>query len=840
MKQLRPWQSVVNRLVACLLVGGVIISAGLTVMEWRTAKRSLHLELTDEIVRTTRNLQSILKSVSERTTTDDQTVSGALSLYTTHPSIIAARLQRPGQSPIQLGDWPVHVEAKARIWALAEHGITTGRELDFQKQTLVHAPFAIGEQTAALELLIDGPAARGRIWQQAIQRTTAQWLLLAVMTLFGLLLLRRWFTGPLEQVAELVQLEAGSEPFNRLAGQMHGEFSQLSGAIGDMLWRIEQTSDALEQQKRAYKSLFQLAPTALLSIDNTGLVTQANRRAAQMLGRDHERALNNVAVHMFVVEEDRGRLRQIVERAAVEDTAHGELRLAVGSGTVDVAVQAVGVRDDDDHLRSVRLSLVDVTDERSLQRNLQSQTHLLNLVLDHMSDALLLVGPEQTIAACNHRLAGLIGDPVDDLVGRHFDAHLFWREISPLEPEQLERSLAEHGSNDDTAEFQVATTSGIFNMRVVAVHDEAGSKVGTLWVVQDVTVQQAGQKLASQQKRQVAVLKQISTGIAQARTIDDLINSTLMCIRQCMEVEAVGMAIRHGRDGRRAIHALYRGDGANRIEPHRQLHQAVVENLMPRVLPTRQTMFWPDLMLDEPWAAAFAGASLTCLAASPLSCGATTQGLIWVAQRGGEQLAPHQLHLLETITPLVAARLHAGMVIEQLEYLSLHDPVTDLPTSATFARELDACRDRLGWSLLLIDIDRFRKVNESLDRGAGDAVLREVAGMLISSCRRSCVVARLDGARFGVIAPDLDEQNTRQLAERLVQTIATVQLPDAGPRADGDDWQLSATIGVAMAQDAAGDPFAVRDLAQKRLELAKGPDAGPVGMIDTPTTRQAG
>ena len=90
----------------------------------------------------------------------------------------------------------------------------------------------------------------------------------------------------------------------------------------------------------------------------------------------------------------------------------------------------------------------------------------------------------------------------------------------------------------------------------------------------------------------------------------------------------------------------------------------------------------------------------------------------------------------------------------QIEYQSLHDPLTGLPNrSLIFDRidyELEASKRRSKtMGLLLIDLDRFKDVNDTLGHQAGDKILVEFGIRLQSTVRRSDTIARLGGDEFG-------------------------------------------------------------------------------------------
>lgn len=101
-------------------------------------------------------------------------------------------------------------------------------------------------------------------------------------------------------------------------------------------------------------------------------------------------------------------------------------------------------------------------------------------------------------------------------------------------------------------------------------------------------------------------------------------------------------------------------------------------------------------------------------------------------------------------------------------------------------------------SLLVLDVDHFKRVNDSFGHLAGDAALRELGQALATSVRASDLVGRLGGEEFGVVLPETDARAAGELAERLRLSVHGVSVPsESGPTA------MSVTIGASQLGSAA-------------------------------------
>ncbi len=152
---------------------------------------------------------------------------------------------------------------------------------------------------------------------------------------------------------------------------------------------------------------------------------------------------------------------------------------------------------------------------------------------------------------------------------------------------------------------------------------------------------------------------------------------------------------------------------------------------------------------------------------------------------------------------------------------SFFDPITALPNlrylhaAARVVLEQSARSGRAG-GLILVDIDRFKHVNETLGRAQGDRLLRELAERLRAVVRGNDYVARVGGDDFALLLPAADEASMRSAAERAASAIARPF------RTDGREIRLEATAGVALFPRDAVDLDVLLQRAEHALERAKG------------------
>lgn len=156
----------------------------------------------------------------------------------------------------------------------------------------------------------------------------------------------------------------------------------------------------------------------------------------------------------------------------------------------------------------------------------------------------------------------------------------------------------------------------------------------------------------------------------------------------------------------------------------------------------------------------------------------------------------------------------------RLRILAREDPLTGISNRRAFFGALDRIlewgrRQGTPWVLAYLDVDDFKKINDSLGHGTGDAVLKLVARTLRDSTRRGDVVARLGGDEFAILLP----QTGSEQADVVIRKLLTL-LDDAMKR---EGWPATVSIGVIIftaAPESVDAAVAVADACMYRVKAA--------------------
>ncbi len=168
----------------------------------------------------------------------------------------------------------------------------------------------------------------------------------------------------------------------------------------------------------------------------------------------------------------------------------------------------------------------------------------------------------------------------------------------------------------------------------------------------------------------------------------------------------------------------------------------------------------------------------------------------WVWHRGAAARGPdgHPLYVEGFLADITAQKMGQA----KLDYLAHHDVLTGLSNRTVFEEELARSLERVKrhfetGTLLFIDLDNFKEINDSWGHQSGDAVLRAIAGRLTVCSRKGDIIARLGGDEFAIVMDD--NQSGEEIARNVPRILEEISRP---LRVLGREITVTASIGVAV------------------------------------------
>jgi diguanylate cyclase (GGDEF)-like protein/putative nucleotidyltransferase with HDIG domain len=204
-------------------------------------------------------------------------------------------------------------------------------------------------------------------------------------------------------------------------------------------------------------------------------------------------------------------------------------------------------------------------------------------------------------------------------------------------------------------------------------------------------------------------------------------------------------------------------------------------------------------------------------------------GILYVESSTHVDFSEEEVLLLRTLADLIAGALHNALTFQKAQEQAITDGLTGVKTHRFFMEALSAewkrsTRAGRAFALVLMDLDRFKFVNDFYGHLEGDLVLQRVGHILETNCRRSDVVARYGGDEFVILMPETNMEHARQLATKLRGWVSADPLLR--------EKNISASFGIACYPLHGSTPQELIQVADASMYLSKHQGGNAVSTAD--------
>lgn len=543
----------------------------------------------------------------------------------------------------------------------------------------------------------------------------------------------------------------------------------LSGAVGIVTDVTEQrrTEQALRAVIDRYRHLVEVNPDPIV-VHQDGLVRYMSPACQQLAGIEHPGDVIGRSIldflHPASLEETLERIGKLTEPGMVSDPA--EAVLLRGDGT-PVAMESISVRIDWEGRPAYQVILRDISERRRAEAAIRYQASLVTQV----SDAVVATDNDGCIRSWNPAAEVLYGWSADEAIGRPAPDVLGPDSVDPdgtIRAGELEHVGADGGSR-------------AVHVSVAPVRDEVGERNGTVAICTDLSERLERRAAEARYSAAVAALDEGVLVVDRTGTIMSVNSSARSMLGDWLREE---------------------------------MQSSEILERWPMVTETG-TPLRPD---EHPLVVALRTGQPQSRVVMGLQ---QEDGVRWFSV---------------SVQPLVhEAAVRAAAVVwsfseitdrkrieEQLSFQASHDSLTRLPNrdlvlDAVAEAVARARADDSSVALLLIDLDRFKAVNDTYGHAVGDNVLQAVATRIAQTARSGDSIGRLAGDEFVVVCPGIDDpEKAHEVAARIAAAVSEpVRLPS------GRELVVTASIGIAFVDAVEGTPEVALSHADVAMYRAK-------------------
>ena len=415
-------------------------------------------------------------------------------------------------------------------------------------------------------------------------------------------------------------------------------------------------------------------------------------------------------------------------------------------------------------------------ERRETERTARDVQVRLQAILDHLPIAIYVRGLDERYELVNAYFAREFGRPADEIVGKTSG------ELHPAElvewARKLERPVYDRGESviSESAAPHADGTEHYHWIIKYPVTDERGKLVGIGGAAVDITERRRAELALAETEAEQAALLRVATAVAQdagSRAVFDLVAEELA---RLLGLE-VGVVARFENAEQATVMGSWFADPAVTVAPIIELDGTNAASLVSRTgRAGRIDHYESTTALGD---AAHAGV------ATPISVAGELWGAVGAARTGEGALPVEAEQRATHFAELAAIAISNAEAREMLASLASTDELTRLPNYRSFHERLRseverATRHGRELSLVLLDIDDFKSINDAYGHPVGDAVLTDVARRLTGRLRTGDLVARVGGEEFAWLLPETDAASALAVAERAREVIDDEPFDPAG------------------------------------------------------------
>ena len=347
--------------------------------------------------------------------------------------------------------------------------------------------------------------------------------------------------------------------------------------------------------------------------------------------------------------------------------------------------------------------------------------------------------------------------------------------------------------------------------------------------------------IESRQMDHLRVFHEVARALTQTLELEEILQTIMEKMRQFFNPERWSMLMVDEK-AQQLYYAIAVGEDAESL---RGLRIPLGEGVAGWVAATGNSLVVPDVSIDTQWSA-FARAhpelKIQSIACVPVRAGDQTLGVIQLLNSKLDLLSEYSISFLRILCDYAAIAIQNARSVDLIHQLTITDDCTGLFNARHLYTMLDELVAESGmafkkqFSLVFIDLDRFKQVNDTWGHAAGDALLLAVAERLRACLRPQDTVARFGGDEFALV---LDEAGSVEDIDCLARRI---QLDMQRPVEIGQgEVCVSASMGIALGSTAYNDVedilrdadaamYRAKEMGRARHEFFVAPATLPKGM----------
>lgn len=532
---------------------------------------------------------------------------------------------------------------------------------------------------------------------------------------------------------------------------------------------------------------------AIAMADLQGRLNYVNEAFLKMWGLDEVSEALGRSVAAFWA--DKEQANRVTETLMDKGSWVGEMTASRRDNSrFDAQVSAHLVNGTDGQPVCMMSSFLDITERKRAETELRK----LSQAVEQSANAIVITNTEGNIEYANPKFVEVSGYPLAEVTGKTprilnsgYHTPEFYQNLwQTITAGKVWRGEIRNRRKDGILYWEDSTITPVF--------DADQKLVNFIAIKEDITARKTLEEAERNHRRLAEALRDTSAALNSTLKLDEVLDRVLENIEKVTTFDAA-MVLTVEENSVRKIRQLNKLQTVlNDDMTGTQLVNSINIPILQEIRETQQPCLIPDTRTDPRWHDVPGMEWSRSLICAPVIIRGQIAGLINIMSANPNAFTPSHSERLMIFAGQAAVAIENAQLFEQAYYLSVTDPLTELTNRRHFFEVARFEFERTHryprtLSVMVIDIDHFKNINDTHGHAMGDVALREVAARIKRSVRTVDIVARYGGEEFIVLMPETGLLEASRVAERVRSSVANYPIVD-------DSALVTATLSIGVAE----------------------------------------
>jgi len=542
---------------------------------------------------------------------------------------------------------------------------------------------------------------------------------------------------------------------------------------------VKRTEEVVRQSELAAAAVIEGMSDGVMLVNMKGEIVYVNKAFEKLLGYKASELMGRSALELptYSKSKDRERAREYLLTVIANNSTVPIDMSAITKGGVEIPINftASVIRDSRGKPRTLVAVVRDVSERQRAEEALRDSEEWSRGMLEAATTGIYLLqdGRFQYVNPLFEQISGYTLDELKGLYSLDY--------VHPEDREKVREKAIDvlKGQSSLPYEFRLIRKDS----ELIWVLDRVASiqykgKRSVLGTIMDVTERKKAEDEVRLYTGQLETLFNIGATVSQTLNLGEILDSVLDKVMEVMGVEASGIFLLDEQTNKLLLRA-HRGMPARLVRDLKALN--VEDGFIGKVAQSGKPLLMDDVSVDHRLARSKARGKFESFAAVPIIAKEKIRGVMGVGSHRYREFPDWEVRMLGTISNQIGMAIENAQLYEHALQLAFTDSLTGLYNRRYLMEQIErefirAERSKSPFSLIMVDLDGLKDINDSYGHHHGDAFLREVGRIIKVNTRASDVAARWGGDEFMLLATEADSASSSKIAERVRSQVGRYRM----------------------------------------------------------------